>query len=488
MQFQERDSLYVDGTWTRPHSTTTITARSASTEEEIGRVPEADEADIDAAVDAARRAFGKPDGWPQWAPAERRDVLYRFADELEKRAEQTANLVSSQNGMPIQVARQFEGGFPAFAMRYYGDLVRQGLEEERAGLFGGRTLVLREPVGVAAAIVPWNFPQGLTASKIAPALAAGCTVVLKPAPETVLDAFVLAEAAMAAGLPAGVLNIVPAGREVGEYLVTHPGVDKVSFTGSTAAGRRLAELCGRLLRPITLELGGKSAAIVLDDADLAGAAPAFVNATLLNSGQTCMLSTRILAPQSRYDEVLDFLSSTVRSLTVGDSLDPQTQLGPLVSERQRNRVESYIAKGRSEGARLVTGGDRPGHLDRGYFVSPTVFADVDNNSTIAQEEIFGPVLSVIPYATEDDAVRLANDSMYGLGGSVWSADTDRATAVARRVRTGSIGVNSYVNDPGSPFGGVKASGMGREMGPEALDAYLEYKSVYLPDRATGGPS
>jgi acyl-CoA reductase-like NAD-dependent aldehyde dehydrogenase len=480
MQFQERDSLYVDGTWTRPHSTTTITARSASTEEEIGRVPEADEADIDAAVDAARRAFGKPDGWPQWAPAERRDVLYRFADELEKRAEQTAILVSSQNGMPIQVARQFEGGFPAFAMRYYGDLVRHGLEEERAGLFGGRTLVRREPVGVAAAIVPWNFPQGLTASKIAPALAAGCTVVLKPAPETVLDAFVLAEAAMAAGLPAGVLNIVPAGREVGEYLVTHPGVDKVSFTGSTAAGRRLAELCGRLLRPITLELGGKSAAIVLEDADLTGAAPAFVNATLLNSGQTCMLSTRILAPQSRYDEVVDFLSSTVRSLTVGDSLDPQTQLGPLVSERQRNRVESYIAKGRSEGARLITGGDRPGHLDRGYFVSPTVFADVDNNSTIAQEEIFGPVLAVIPYATEDDAVRLANDSMYGLGGSVWSADTDRATAVARRVRTGSIGVNSYVNDPGSPFGGVKASGMGREMGPEALDAYLEYKSVYLP--------
>jgi aldehyde dehydrogenase (NAD+) len=480
MQFQERDSLYVDGTWTRPHSTTTITARSASTEEEIGRVPEADEADIDAAIDAARRAFGKPGGWPQWAPAERRDVLYRFADELEKRAEQTATLVSSQNGMPIQVARQFEGGFPAFAMRYYGDLVRQGLEEERAGLFGGRTLVRREPVGVAAAIVPWNFPQGLAASKIAPALAAGCTVVLKPAPETVLDAFVLAEAAMAAGLPAGVLNIVPAGREVGEYLVTHPGVDKVSFTGSTAAGRRLAELCGRLLRPITLELGGKSAAIVLDDADLTGAGPAFVNATLLNNGQTCMLSTRILAPQSRYDEVVDFLSSTVLSLTVGDSLDPQTQLGPLVSERQRNRVETYIAKGRSEGARLITGGDRPGHLDRGYFVSPTVFADVDNNSTIAQEEIFGPVLAVIPYATEDDAVRLANDSMYGLGGSVWSADTDRATAVARRVRTGSIGVNSYVNDPGSPFGGVKASGMGREMGPEALDAYLEYKSVYLP--------
>ncbi|MDR3663061.1 MAG: aldehyde dehydrogenase family protein, partial [Mycobacterium sp.] len=316
--------------------------------------------------------------------------------------------------------------------------------------------------------------------KLAPALAAGCTVVLKPAEETVLDAFLMAEAAAAAGLPAGVLNIVPGGREVGAYLVAHPDVDKVSFTGSTDAGRSIAETCGRLLRPVTLELGGKSAAIVLDDADLVGAMEAFFGATLLNNGQVCWLSTRVLAPRSRYSEIVDTITDLARSLTVGDPLNPQTKVGPLVSARQRERVEGYIAKGRSEGARLTTGGVRPAGLDRGWFLEPAIFADLDNNATIAREEIFGPVLTVIPYADEDEAVAIANDNDYGLGGTVWSADTERAARIARRVQSGTVGVNHYVNEPVAPFGGIKHSGMGRELGPEGLTPFQNHKTIYLP--------
>jgi acyl-CoA reductase-like NAD-dependent aldehyde dehydrogenase len=381
--------------------------------------------------------------------------------------------------MPIDMARNFEAGFPALLLRYYGQLVdEQGIEHVRPAMFGGSTAVRREPVGVVAAIVPWNFPQALAFLKVAPALAAGCTVVLKPAPETVLDSYVMIDAAIEAGLPAGVLNVVPAGRETGAYLVRHPGVDKVSFTGSTAAGRSIAEDCGRLLRPVTLELGGKSAAIVLDDADLTTDPAAFVNATLQNNGQTCYLSTRVLAPRRRYSEIVDTVSDIVGGLTVGSPLDPATQIGPLVSARQRDRVESYIAKGLADGSRITVGGARPAELPRGWFVEPTVFANVDNLHTIAQEEIFGPVLVVIPYDDDADAVRLANESDYGLGGSVWGADTERAAAVARRMRTGSVGLNAYSGDPGAPFGGVKASGYGRQMGPEALDGYQVLKSVY----------
>jgi aldehyde dehydrogenase (NAD+) len=475
----EHHHLYIGGDWVPPAGTGTITVVSPSTEEIIGAVPEATEADADRAVGAARAAFDDPGGWSSWAPAARVEVLERFAAALESRAEATVTAVSSQNGMPLQISQAFEAVFPALLLRYYGGLVAaRGAEERRDAMFGGTTVVRREPVGVVGAIVPWNFPQALAFLKIAPALAAGCTIVLKPAPETVLDCYVMAEAAAEAGLPAGVLNIVPAGREVGAHLVAHPDVDKVAFTGSTAAGRSIAETCGRLLRPVTLELGGKSAAIVLDDADLASQLEPFFGATLLNNGQTCFLSTRVLAPRTRYDEIVEIVTSLAAGLTVGDALDPATQIGPMVSARQRDRVESYIAKGVAEGARLTTGGGRPGGAHRGYFVSPTVFADVDNNHTIAQEEIFGPVLAVIPYSDEDDAVRIANDSDYGLGGSVWSSDPERAAAVARRVRTGSIGINSYVNDPVSPFGGVKASGLGRELGPEGLAGYEVLKSVY----------
>ncbi|MBA0126807.1 aldehyde dehydrogenase [Haloechinothrix sp. YIM 98757] len=476
----EYDRLFIGGDWVAPSSASRIDVTSASTEEPIGRVPGAREEDVGAAVNVARRAFDDPAGWSGWQAGERAAAMERLADELVARSEETVRRVSSQNGMPVSIGEQSEALFPSLLLGYYATLIQEQPGEERRPAFvAGTTVVRRDPVGVVAAVVPWNFPQSLSFFKIAPALAAGCTVVLKPAPETVLDAFVIAEAAEAAGLPPGVINIVPGDREVGAALVAHPGVDKVSFTGSTAAGRAIGEVCGRLLRPVTLELGGKSAAIVLDDADLPSRFESLFQATLMNSGQTCYVGTRILAPRNRYDSVVEALTAMVRALKLGDPLDPATELGPLVSERQRDRVEAYISAGRSEGARLVSGGKRPAEFDRGWYVEPTVFADVDNDSTIAREEIFGPVLSVIPYSTVDEAVAIANDSEYGLGGSVWSADPERAESVAARVQTGSIGINNYMLDPGAPFGGVKASGIGRELGPEGLEANQVTKSIYL---------
>ena len=475
------DSLFIGGEWVRPSSTARIDMTSASTEEAVGSAPGVQAADVDAAVAAARRAFDDPDGWSQQEPARRAAAIERLAATLEARAGEMAQRVSAQNGMPISIATQLEGGFPVIVLRYMASLVANAtFEEERPGHLGGTTIVRREPIGVVGGIEPWNYPQTLAAFKYGPALAAGCTVVLKPSPETVLDAFLLAEAAADAGIPPGVINIVPGGREVGAYLVQHRDVDKVAFTGSTAAGRRIAETCGRLLRPVTLELGGKSAAIVLDDADLdlARIGNNLFAATLVNNGQTCYLGTRVLAPRSRYDEVIDTLAAFASSLAVGDALDPATQIGPMASDTHRDRVEGYIAKGTSDGARLVTGGSRPKNLDRGWFVEPTVFADVNNASAIAQEEIFGPVLSVIPYRDEDDAIRIANDSDYGLGGSVWTTDAEHGKDVARRVRTGTIGINGYLPDPGAPFGGIKASGIGRELGPDAVTAYQQYKSIY----------
>ena len=477
------DSLYVGGEWIKPASSSKITVVSASTEQVIGHVPEAVEADIDAAVGAARRAFDDPNGWAHWEPAQRAATMERLASALDKRAGEMVRRISSQNGMPVAVGNQLEAVFPALLLRYYAGLVKDDtFEEIRPGLLGGSTLVRREPLGVVGAIVPWNFPQTLAFMKLAPALAAGCTVVLKPSSETVLDSFLLAEAIAEAELPAGVVNIVPGGRGTGAYLVSHPQVDKIAFTGSTEVGRAIAETCGRLLRPVTLELGGKSAGIVLDDADLdlAKVAQQMFTATLLNNGQTCFLSTRVLAPRSRYGEIVDIFSGLAGALKVGDPLDPSTQVGPMVSERQRERVEGYIAKGKSEGARITAGGGRPEGLDKGWFVEPTVFADVDNSHTVAQEEIFGPVLSVIPYSDVDEAVSIANASDFGLGGTVWTTDHGRGVEVAKRVQTGSIGINNYLPDPTAPFGGVKSSGMGRELGPEGLAAYLNFKSIYLP--------
>jgi acyl-CoA reductase-like NAD-dependent aldehyde dehydrogenase len=473
-------NLYIGGNWVGPATDAVIPVISPSTEERIGSVPEGAEADIDAAVRAARAAFDDPTGWAAWDGARRAEALAAFAGELELRAEDTATRVSSQNGMPIALARQFEGGFPPLLLRYYGGLVAEQRDEIRPGMLGGSTVVSKSPIGVVGAIVPWNVPQAITFLKLAPALAAGCTVVLKPAPETVLDAFGMAEAAVAAGLPPGVLNVVPGGRELGAYLVAHPGVDKVSFTGSTAAGRAIARTCGELLRPVTLELGGKSAAVVLDDANLTENLESFFGATLLNNGQICWLGTRVLAPQSRYAEIVDTITDLAKNVALGDPLAENTQMGPLVSARQRDRVEGYIAKGRSDGGRVTTGGGRP--ADRGWFVEPTIFADVAPEHTIAREEIFGPVLSVIPYTDEAEAVAIANSSEYGLGGSVWTSDPERGAQFARRIASGTVGVNGYVNDPTAPFGGIKNSGMGRELGPEGLAGYQYVKSVYLDVR------
>jgi aldehyde dehydrogenase (NAD+) len=475
----DRDELFIGGEWTEPRGDGRIAAIAASTEETVGSVPEGSNADIDAAAAAARAAFDDPTGWSSWSVEDRAQALERLASALEARGEEIARRVSLQNGMPISIALGTEAVFPAVLARYYAGLIRATpLEETRDGLLGGKIRVLRKPVGVVGAIIPWNFPQCLTMFKLAPALASGCTVVMKPSPETVLDSLLLAEAIAEAELPPGVVNIVPGGRELGAYLVEHPQIDKVAFTGSSASGRLVGARCGELLRPVTLELGGKSAAIVLDDADLGSAVEALFAATLLNNGQMCALSTRVLAPRSRYDDVVGVLAGLAGALEVGDSLEPTTQIGPVASARQRDRVEGYIEKGRAQGARVVVGGGRPADRDRGWFVEPTVFADVDNTHTIAREEIFGPVLAVIPYDGVDDAVALANDSDFGLGGSVWTSDPERGEQVARRVQTGSIGINHYTLDPAAPFGGVKASGIGRELGPEGLSPYFLLQSIY----------
>jgi betaine-aldehyde dehydrogenase len=351
-------------------------------------------------------------------------------------------------------------------------------EDTRAGVWGGNVIVRREPVGVVGAIAPWNVPQFTMMSKLAPSLVAGCTIVLKPAPETPLDTMLVAEMLIEAGVPEGVVSIVPAGREVGEHLVRHPGVDKIAFTGSTLAGRKIASICGEQLKRVSLELGGKSAAIVLDDADLNATATGLQLASLMNNGQACVAQSRVLASRARYNEVVDAVSTMVGNLRVGDPADPSTDVGPLVAKRQQERVEKYIALGQEEGARVVVGGSgRPAAMEKGWYVQPTVFANASNEMRIAREEIFGPVIAVIPYDDEEDAIRIANDSDYGLAGSVWTSDPAHGLDVARRVRTGTYAVNMYVMDFVAPFGGYKSSGIGREFGKEGLEEYLEYKSI-----------
>ena len=481
MQTQElvnHKTFFIDGAWTPPASSNRIEVIGANTGTVIGSVPDGTEADIDRAVNAARRAL---DGaWGESTPADRSALLMKFAAALEKRGERISRAVSIQNGMPLSLSEGLEGGYVVGVVRYYASLAANLVTEERRhSPMGFDTLVRREPVGVVGGIVPWNYPVLLSIMKIGPALATGCTIVLKPSPGTVLDCYLVAEAAEEAGVPAGVINWVPGGRELGAYLVSHPGIDKVAFTGSTAAGRKIGEVCGRLLRPCSLELGGKSAGIILDDAKMEDVITGMMFAGFGNNGQTCALSTRVLAPASRYNEVVDAFAAMAKGLKVGNSLDKATQIGPLASQEHRARVEGYIAKGKTE-ARLVAGGGRPKGAGDGWFVEPTIFADVSNKATIAQEEIFGPVLSIIKYTDEDDAVKIANDSEYGLGGTVWSSDSKRAQAIARRVQTGTIGVNGYMIDIAAPFGGIKASGLGRELGPESLYSYQALKSVYLP--------
>jgi betaine-aldehyde dehydrogenase len=474
-----KDRLFIGGEWARPAGTGHIDVVSASTEEVIGRVPDGTAGDIDAAVRAARAAFDSGP-WPRLEPSERAKVLASLSENIQARFMEFAQLITGENGTPIQFSMMGQALGAAMVVDSFVNLADSIVfEEERTGLTG-TSLVRRAPVGVVGVIVPWNAPLILSLLKVAPALLTGCTCVVKPAPETPLDAYVLAECLADAGLPPGVVNIVAAGREVGEHLVTHPAVDKISFTGSTQAGKRIAALCGERVRRVTLELGGKSAAIVCDDADMETTVPALVPAGMMINGQACAAQTRILAPRSRYGELVDALADAVSRLKVGDPYDDATDVGPLVAERQRARVEGYIASGRSDGARVVTGGGRPAGLDRGWYVEPTVFADVDNSMRIAREEIFGPVVCVIPYDTVDDAVAIAEDSPYGLSGSVWSADAPRALEIARRIRTGSVTVNGWRWDCNFPSGGFKESGLGREGGPEGLEAYCEYQTINLP--------
>jgi len=474
----DRATFFINNEWARPSSSRTFALINASSGEQFATVPEAVEADVDAAVAAARHAFDHS-GWAKMAPAERAAIMRRFMGAIAARSDQIAAAVSMQNGMPISLSTALEGQFPLGLLDYYAGLAdAMTLSEDRPSQMGKTTNVVRRGIGVVAAIVPWNFPVALAMSKIATAMATGCTVVIKPSPGTVLDSYILAEAALEAGVPAGVLNWVAADRDIGAYLVSHPGVDKVAFTGSTGAGRAIARLCGEMLRPVTLELGGKSAAILLDDVDLDTFLAGIPTASLLNNGQACYNGTRILAPRKRYDEVVDAVSGLLSSFNVGDAMDPETQVGPMASEAHRARVEHYIATGRSE-AKLVSGGGRPKHLNHGWFVEPTLFADVENTDVIAREEIFGPVLGVIGYDNDDQAVSIANDSEYGLGGSVWSSDAARALDIAHKIDSGTVGVNGYMPSLGSPFGGIKASGLGREFGPEALGAYQQVKSIYV---------
>jgi aldehyde dehydrogenase (NAD+) len=481
MAVKDYDKLFIGGRWVATEGDGRIEVISPATEEVVATVPDATEGDVDKAVAVARQAFDRGD-WPRMDPADRAAVLTKVGEAITAEMGDLAVTIATEMGSPVSWAQLAQVLAPTMIFNYYAGLAGTfAFEEVRTGVLNPDMLVRKEPVGVVGAIAPWNVPLFIAAAKLAPALLAGCTVVFKPAPETPLDAFALAEIFVEAGLPDGVLSVVPAGRAVGEHLVTHPGVDKISFTGSTAAGKRIGGLCGERLKRCTLELGGKSAAIILDDADLSTVIPTLMPNAIMNNGQACIAQTRILAPRARYGEVVDALVAAAEAMTVGDPLDPATEVGPVVADRQRERVEGYIRSGREEGARVATGGGRPGGLDRGYYVEPTVFADVDNKMKIAQEEIFGPVLAVIPYDGDEQAVEIANDSNYGLCGSVWTADNDRGLGIARKVRTGTYMLNTGVPiDFGTPFGGFKESGLGREFGPEGLEPFLELKSIALP--------
>lgn len=475
----DRDAFFIDGGWAAPATSDTLQVVSPHSEQVVATVPEGSAADVDAAVAAARRAFDSGP-WPRLSPEERIEVIQTFSTLYAGKLAEMAELITTEMGSPTSFANLAQSPAPWMQIEAFLGIARSfEWEATRPGALGADVVVRREPVGVVAAIPPWNVPQFTTISKVVPALLAGNTVVVKPAPETPLDAYLMAELLAEAGVPAGVVNIVAAGREVGEHLVAHRDVDKVAFTGSTAAGRKIAAVCGEQLKRVSLELGGKSAAIVLDDADLAATMEGLKFVALMNSGQACVAQTRILASRTNYAAVVDALAETVSGMVVGDPMDPATEIGPMVAQRQQERVEKYIALGQEEGARLVVGGNgMPDGLTSGWYVRPTVFADVDNRMRIAQEEIFGPVLSVIPYDDVDDAVRIANDSDYGLAGTVWTADQDAGMAVARRVRAGTYGVNTYTMDFAAPFGGYKASGIGREFGPEGLAQYTELKAIY----------
>ncbi|NEB79604.1 aldehyde dehydrogenase [Streptomyces sp. SID14478] len=475
----EHGQLFIGGELTDPLGKDVIEVVSPHTGEVFGRVPHAAPADVDRAVAAARRAFDEGP-WPRMTLDERIAVVTRIKDAFAVRHEEIARLISSQNGTPYTSSIMVQALAAMMVWDAALTVARDFTYEEARDGALGKLLVRREPVGVVAAVVPWNVPQFTAAAKIAPALLAGCPVILKTSPETPLDAYLLAEMAAEAGLPEGVLSVIPADREVSEYLVGHPGVDKISFTGSVGAGKRVMEVASRNLTRVTLELGGKSAAIILEDADAAGAVAGIVPFAWMINGQACVAQTRILVPRSRYDEFADAFAAAASALKVGDPLDPATELGPLVAKRQQQRSLDYIGIGQQEGAKILTGGGVPKGFEQGWYVEPTLFGDVDNSMRIAREEIFGPVICLLPYGDEAEAVKIANDSDYGLSGSVWTPDTERGIDIARRVRTGTYSVNTFSLDMLGPFGGYKNSGLGREFGPEGYGEYFEHKMIHLP--------
>ncbi|MGW3248919.1 aldehyde dehydrogenase [Streptomyces sp. NPDC001070] len=475
-----RDKLYIGGSWVKPSDPDLLDIRSPHDQSVLGRVAQAAEADVDAAVAAAREAFDNGP-WPRTDPKERQEVIRRLNALREARADEIAAAISAENGSAGWFTKAGQPFLTRQVNAYLKAAEELGWEEvvepsDPSVAFD--TVVRREPIGVVAAVIPWNSPFSAATAKLTPALLAGNTVVLKVSPENSLSMMLLADLFDEAGLPEGVLSILPADRETSEYLVSHRDVDKIAFTGSTRAGRRIASIAGEHLKRVSLELGGKSAAVVLEDADLPAVMQGLRLGSLGNNGEACILQTRILAPRGRYEEVVAALKEMVESLKVGDPSEPDTFIGPMIRPDQQQRVIDYIKLGIEEGARLVTGGPEvPQGLEKGNYVTPTVFADVDNGMRIAQEEIFGPVLVVIAYDDEDDAVRIANDCDYGLSGGVWTTDPERALAVARRLRTGTVTLNGSPMSFDGPFGGYKASGIGREYGTVGLTGYVEHKTI-----------
>lgn len=469
----DRDRLFIAGQWKRSAGRQ-IDVLDAASEEVVGRVPEATADEVAQACAAARDAFP---GWSSTDPSKRSELLLKLSEILDRRSGEVAEIVSREVGMPIKLSKRIQAGLPVIVSRQYAELLETFRFEEQVG----NSRVTMVPKGVVAAITPWNYPLHQLVNKVAPALAAGCTVVAKPSEEAPLSAFILAEAIEEAGFPAGVFNLVTGyGGTTGKALVEHPAVDMISFTGSNATGRAIAAMAASTAKRVTLEMGGKSPSVLLDDAEMSPAVRSTLANCFLNSGQTCTALTRLLVPHSRIDEVEDLVAEQVKTFVVGDPQDPATRLGPLVSARQRDRVLDYIEKGKASGAKILAGGSRENLPGKGYFVAPTVFSRVAADSTIAQEEIFGPVLCIVPYEGEEEAVQIANGTVYGLAAAVWSADPERALRVARRIRAGQIDINGAPFNPRAPFGGFKQSGYGRELGRWGLDEFVEPQSFQLP--------
>lgn len=472
------DKLFIGGQWSKPSGSDVINVISPTTEEIIGRVPAATEEDVRRAVAVARKAFDEGP-WPKMSLEERGNYLMRLADLVEPRLPDAVNAQIDEMGGTRQVLEAHTLALGAM-IRGWVDLSKTVAEREIRPGFAGDVVVLREPVGVVAGVIPWNAPVLFIISKLLPALLTGCPIIIKPSPDSPLSAYVIADAIEQVGFPEGVFSIVAGANEVGEALVSHRGVDKVSFTGSTVAGRRIASICGDQVKSCTLELGGKSAVIILEDADLDKSIPDLVNKSMYNTGQSCVATTRIVAPSSRYDEVVSRLVDHIKTLKIGDPHKADTDIGPLAGARHREKVESYIRLGQQEGATLALGGGRP-NIAKGWYVEPTIFTNVDNKMRIAQEEIFGPVVSVIRYDGEDEAVRIANDSTYGLGGGVYTSDIEHGLEVAARIRTGSFTINDGpLGGGGGPAGGYKQSGLGREFSVEAFHNHYELKSIAMP--------